>query len=97
MTVDTQAPATDVLRRLGIEDHNQGAFCGSWLDTSGTPLESRNPATGEVLASVHTVGEGDYERIAATAVEAFDAWRRWTAPARGEVVRQLGNELRKHK
>ena len=97
MTVDTQAPAIDVLRRLGIQEQNPGAFCGSWLETTGEPLESRNPATGEVLASVRTVGAGDYERISATAVEAFDAWRRWTAPARGEIVRQLGNELRKHK
>ena len=97
MTVDTQAPATDVLRRLGIEDDNSGAFCGSWIEATGESLASRNPATGEVLASVRAVGPGDYERVAATAVEAFEAWRTWTAPARGEIVRQLGNELRRHK
>ncbi len=97
MTVDIQAPATDLLHRLGIDEHNPGAFCGRWLDTTGKPLESRNPATGELLATVATVGEGDYEVVAATAVEAFAAWRTWTAPARGEIVRQLGNELRRHK
>jgi len=97
MTVDTQTSPTDLLRRLGIAEQNPGAFCGTWLDCSGEPLESRNPATGEILASVRTIGEGDYERIAAVAVEAFEAWRQWPAPGRGEIVRQLGNELRLHK
>ena len=39
----------------------------------------------------------DYERVAAVTVEAFREWRTWTAPRRGEVVRQLGEELRRHK
>jgi aldehyde dehydrogenase (NAD+) len=97
MTLDAQSPAGQLLRRLGIEEQNQGAFCGSWLETSGEPLASRNPATGELLASVNTVGAGDYERVAQVAAEAFETWRQWPAPQRGEIVRQLGDELRRNK
>jgi aldehyde dehydrogenase (NAD+) len=32
-----------------------------------------------------------------TTVAAFHEWQTWTAPRRGEVVRQLGEELRRHK
>ena len=39
----------------------------------------------------------DYERVAAVTVEAFREWRTWPAPRRGEIVRQLGEELRRHK
>ncbi len=32
-----------------------------------------------------------------TAQNAFKEWRLWPAPKRGEIVRQIGNELRKNK
>jgi aldehyde dehydrogenase (NAD+) len=97
MTVDTRAPAAELLGRLGIEEENRGAFCGRWLDTTGEPLASINPATGETLAVVRTAGPGDYKRVAEAAVEAFAAWREWPAPRRGEIVRQLGDGLRRRK
>ncbi len=93
MTTDPQS----VLASLGIEGENHGAFNGSWLATSGQRIESVNPTTGRPLAAVTLAGDDDYEKIAATTVEAFREWRTWTAPARGEVVRQLGLELREHK
>lgn len=86
-----------VLRNLGIEAENPGAFDGSWIDTQGKLIESINPATGEVLASVRQATGEDYERVALASVEAFNEWRTWTAPARGEVVRQLAEALRHHK
>ncbi|HEX6201240.1 MAG TPA: aldehyde dehydrogenase family protein [Thermoanaerobaculia bacterium] len=97
MTVSTTTHTREILRRLGLEDENPGAFDGSWIAGSGEPIESLNPATGEPLAAVRTASAEDYERVAAAAVEAFQAWREWPAPRRGEVVRQLGQELRRHK
>ncbi len=97
MPVETASQTTEVLRRLGIEDDNPGAFNGAWIATTGEPVESLNPATGETLARVRTATAADYETVAATAVEAFDEWRRWPAPLRGEIVRQLAEELRRHK
>jgi aldehyde dehydrogenase (NAD+) len=94
------APTTelrDLLESLGLEDENPGAYAGGWLATAGERIESLNPATGEVIAAVRAATAGDYERIAATAVAAFEEWRTWPAPRRGEVVRQLGQALREHK
>jgi len=60
-------------------------------------VESLNPATGEPLAAVRLATAADYERVARASVAAFEAWRAWPAPRRGEVVRRLGDELRRHK
>ena len=87
----------DVLKDLGLEAENSGAFNGTWLAAGGELLDSINPATGEKIASVRQATAEDYETIAQTSAEAFEALRTWPAPLRGEIVRQLGEELRKHK
>ncbi len=97
MTVHTDTGTARTLRQLGIEENNPGAFCGRWLDTRGPRLESVCPATGEPIAAVATATAEDYETVAAASVEAFRQWREWPAPKRGEIVRQLGDELRRHK
>ncbi len=86
-----------VLRNLGIEAENPGAFDGSWIATGGDLIESINPTTGEPIAAVRQASAEDYERVVAASVEAFQEWRTWPAPKRGEVIRQLAEELRKHK
>ena len=88
---------SNLLPSLGVASDNPGAFCGHWIETTGPVLESINPSTGEVLATVRTATADDYERVAQVSLEAFREWRGWTAPQRGEIVRQLGNGLREHK
>jgi aldehyde dehydrogenase (NAD+) len=97
MAVSTTTRADEILRRLGIEQENPGAFAGDWIDTTGDRIESINPTTGEPLAAVTMATRDEYERVVESSVEAFHEWRTWTAPARGEVVRQLGEALREHK
>src|SRR3954451_20157 len=97
MPVTTLSNVLSPLAALGIEPENPGAFDGAWIETSGKRVESINPATGEALAAVRMATAADYERVAAASVRAFEEWRTWPAPRRGEVVRQLGQELRKHK
>lgn len=97
MTQDRRQLTRDTLSSLGIDAENSGAFAGEWLSTSGSVIESIDPTTGENLASVQLATKDEYEQVAAETAEAFGAWREWTAPARGEVVRQLGNALREHK
>ena len=97
MTVETDTRISKILASLGIEDENPGAFAGQWLETSGERVESLNPATGETIAAVRFGTAEDYEKVAAVSVEAFREWQTWTAPKRGEIVRQLGDELRRHK
>ncbi|MCP4591337.1 MAG: aldehyde dehydrogenase family protein [bacterium] len=89
-----------VFDELGIKAVNSGACWGSagWLPTEGRELiTSHNPATGEPLAQVAQASEQDYETVTAKADEAFRKWRTVPAPIRGEMVRDMGNELRKHK
>ena len=93
----TASRTGSVLAALGLEADGPGAFAGTSIDTTGERIESIDPATGEPIAAVRMASEDDYGRVAAAAVEAFREWRTWPAPRRGEVVRDLGEELRRHK
>lgn len=88
----------DFLTRLGIEANNPGAWNGAWSTTqdAGT-IESQNPTTGEVIARVYGASQDDYESTITRAQEAFKAWRKIPAPARGEAVRLATEALRRHK
>jgi aldehyde dehydrogenase (NAD+) len=86
------------LAALGLEEANSGVCADSWIfEAGGESIASINPATGRALARVTLGSSDDYERAAEAAVRAFSSWRSWPAPRRGEVVRQIGEELRKHK
>jgi len=88
----------EILERLHVEPLNSGACYGDWIaDPSGGELDSFNPATGELLAKVQMAGPDDYESVVAHAREAFLDWRMIPAPKRGEIVREIANELREHK
>jgi aldehyde dehydrogenase (NAD+) len=88
----------ECLDRLGLGPLNHGFSDGArWPTPSGPEIESINPATGQALARVRTAAAADYEAVAQRAAEAFLRWRTTPAPQRGEVVRQLGLALRKHK
>jgi aldehyde dehydrogenase (NAD+) len=92
-TAQSQIP--EILERLHIEPVNSGACYGDWIASpSGGQLESINPATGEVLAKIQLAGPADYETVVSQANEAFLEWRMLPAPRRGDIVREIGNELR---
>ncbi len=91
-TIDTRT----ILKRLGIEKKNYGAFNGEWFG-SGEILKSISPIDGEVIAEVVQATEEDYEKVYEKAKGAFLYWRMMPAPKRGEIIRQIGEELRKHK
>ncbi|HEY7392622.1 MAG TPA: aldehyde dehydrogenase family protein [Bryobacteraceae bacterium] len=89
---------SEILERLHIEPVNSGACYGDWIpNPSGGEFESINPSTGEPLAKILSAGPADYEVVVARAQEAFLDWRMVPAPKRGEIVREIGNELRAHK
>src|ERR1022692_4819470 len=87
-----------VLERLGIEPVNSGACGREWIASPGGPtIASLNPADGQELASVRMASEQDYEAIVAQSVEIFERWRMLPAPKRGQIVREIGDELRRFK
>lgn len=97
MSTPTSASIAPLLAELGLASENDGAFDGSWITTRGERIESINPATGEAIAAVRFATADDYERVLAASQAAFETWRTWPAPKRGEIVRQLGDELRRFK
>lgn len=87
-----------VLETLGIEKNNEGASTGTaWLKAGGEKIHSDSPVDGKRIASVTSVTDKTYDKVVTKAQEAFEEWRMWPAPKRGEVVRQIGEALRKHK
>ena len=86
----------DILKSLGLEAVNPGTWFGSEAseDTSAPLIESINPTTGELIASVRSTTAADYERVMKMAQESFEIWRSLPAPLRGNAVRLIGNALR---
>jgi aldehyde dehydrogenase (NAD+) len=88
----------DILQKLGIQPVNPGACTGTWItNDNNDKLDSFSPIDGSLLASVNQASAEDYEAVVKVAQDAFKYWRAVPAPKRGEIVRQIGNELRKHK
>jgi len=87
----------EILDALGVKPTNPGACTGTWIETRGAELSSTNPTTAEPIASVMQATADDYEAVMQAATGAFKTWRMMPAPKRGEIVRQLGEELRRHK
>ena len=87
-----------ILEELGLGTVNSGACGKTWIETPGGPeLTSLNPATAQSIAKVRMASANDYERVVEEAQETFLRWRMLPAPKRGEIVREIGNELRKNK
>ncbi len=88
-----------LLEELGIKSLNQPVCTGvDWFGTaSESGFKSYSPVDGRLIATVGKATLADFEQVTRTAGEAFKVWQRTPAPARGEIVRQIGNQLRKYK
>ncbi len=90
----------EILGKFDIEDVNSGICYGvdSWGEIEGRELlTSYSPIDGEPIAKIAMGTEEDYEKVFKASQDAFLKWRRIPAPKRGEIVREIGNELRKRK
>jgi len=90
----------DVLSRLEIDANgvNPGLSTGAeFIQGSGPVLESYSPVDGKLIAKIGTASEEEYHSMIRTAEAAFKSWRTMPAPKRGEIVRQIGEELRRYK
>ncbi|MFI5205007.1 MAG: aldehyde dehydrogenase family protein, partial [Flavobacteriales bacterium] len=60
--IKTRAGITPVLAELGIKELNSGSSTGTyWFHTRGPKIVSSSPADGEVIATVHSATETEYE------------------------------------
>lgn len=89
----------EFLKELGIKEVNQGASTGlEWYGSeAGGEINVYSPVDGKFIAKVYQATEEDYDKVVEKAHEAFLYWRSVPAPKRGEVVRQIGQQLRKYK
>jgi len=98
MTETETNKIAQVLEALEIEPLNSGACGGEWLAApSGGEMDSFNPSDGSVIAKIQLAGPREYDQVVRQAAAAFRAWRMIPAPKRGEIVRDIGNELRRFK
>ena len=86
------------LQQLQIQKENEGSSTGAqWIKSKGDMILSYSPVDNQLIGAVTTTDKAAYDQVIATAQNAFLEWRNWPAPKRGEVVRQLGEALRKDK
>ncbi len=91
-------PLEKILKDLGLKSENYGTSTGvKWLSSKGTLIESNSPVNGQIIGKVYSTAEADYDKVVEKSREAFLEWRMVPAPKRGEVVRQIGLELRNKK
>ena len=82
------------LKELKISELNKGVSTGvKWLSASGEKIKSSSPVDGKLIASVNSCDRRSFDYVVETAEQAFLEWRKWPAPKRGEIIRQIGNEL----
>lgn len=89
----------EFLRNLGIEGKNYGTSTGQrfWGTDGGEIISSTTPIDGSHITDTSVTTRQEYDEVVEKAQEAFTSWRMVPAPKRGEIVRQIGLELRKYK
>ena len=89
---------TNFLKDLGIAKSNSGTCDGvNWFSLDSTERHILSPVDGNLIASVFETDEKSYEKLIDTSKKTFKKWRKVPAPKRGDIVRQIGNELRQNK
>lgn len=81
------------LKELNLSQKNLGCFNGNWFG-NGPIFNSINPANNEIIASVQSGNIKDYSDIIEQMNYSKKSWNSIPAPKRGDIVRQIGDELR---
>lgn len=88
----------ELLEKFGIHQAHSGVFAGDWItNPGGAEFDSVNPSDGKRIATIMSGSEKNYEQMMVRAGEGFKRWREVPAPMRGEIIREVGIALRKHK
>lgn len=75
----------------------QGSSTGSSWFGKGSLIHSYSPTDGKQIGQVHISEQEDYQTVLSSALSAKRIWADIPAPKRGDIVRQFGDRLRKHK
>src|SRR5512142_1979255 len=78
--------------------HLRNYIDGRWVDSvSGEAFEDLDPATGEVIATATKSNTADVDKAIEAARRAYDSWRLYPAPKRGEILFRAGELMLKRK
>jgi aldehyde dehydrogenase (NAD+) len=79
-----------------VQDY--GIFVGgTWRKSEGKRFETRNPATGEVLATFPNATKDELSVAVRAAKGSFEAWRKTPAPRRGDLLLEAARIFRRKK
>lgn len=98
--MNTTSIQLDFLKELGIGQRNPAYSTGRKFATLDDSRETRkifSPTDGELIAEVEMATTDDLELIIKESEKAYKTWKVLPAPKRGEIVRQIGEALRKYK
>ncbi len=89
----------DFLAKLRIQGTSSPVSTGTqWFGPVDEDyFESYSPADGKLIGKTGKAKQDDYNNLIGIAQNAFEFWRQVPAPKRGEIVRQIGDELRRFK
>ncbi|WP_290056072.1 aldehyde dehydrogenase family protein [Amycolatopsis solani] len=86
MPVFEYAPAPESRAIANLKDHYKPFINGEFVDGSGEPLKTINPATEEVLAEVGTASKSDVDTAVKAARKAFSSWSRLPGTERAKYL-----------
>ena len=95
--------STKLFEILGLNAENSGTYTDHWHPVTPSIRElghgkvSTSPIDGQKLPSVANSTENEVREVIQSSLKAFDQWRVLPAPKRGELIRQVGEEFRRHK
>ncbi len=70
---------------------------GKWRKSEGRRFETRNPATGEILATFPNATKDEVELAVKAAKDAFEKWKKTPAPRRGELLLEAARVMKQRK
>ena len=90
--------AQEIINFFELTDTLEGSYSGiTNIKSDDIMLTSYSPTDETILGKCTSTSEEAYEQVIKNAQNAFKSWKTIPAPQRGELVRQIGEELRKEK
>ena len=68
----------NLLKQLGISEHNKGVSTGTnWLESGGPVISSYSPVDGKKIGEVASSDHDAYDRLVKQAEKGFQEWKKW--------------------
>ena len=85
------------LKELGLQETNFGCYRNGEWSGNGGEVTSMNPHNNKPIAMIKLASAEEYEDCIRAMESERVRWAKTPAPVRGEIVRQIGEAMRKKK